>query len=215
MNETTRERLIRAARRIFAERGYDAASVREITAAAAANLGAVNYHFGSKQALYDAVLDSVLDPLERRLEPETAGDGAGAESAARNDVPALVRIDGIVAALFEHLAANPDFQLLVLQQAVTRRALPAPLQRRLGGLVARLAEAVRAGQAAGSIGPGDPMLTAISLLAQPMYFGLVSRLAPDRLKADGGSTPTAAAISAHARRFIRVGLAGGTEGTDG
>ncbi len=48
----TRERLLRAAERLFAKKGYEHTSVRDITEAAGANVAAVNYHFGSKQNLY-------------------------------------------------------------------------------------------------------------------------------------------------------------------
>ena len=48
----TRERILDAAERFFAERGYAGASVREITDAAGANLGAINYYFRSKENLY-------------------------------------------------------------------------------------------------------------------------------------------------------------------
>jgi AcrR family transcriptional regulator len=219
MNETTRERLIRIARQVFADKGYEAASVREITAAASANLGAITYHFGSKQALYEAVLDSVMEPLAARLGIGGGRGGSvveeGSEARAAGEGTPLERIDAMVAALFDHLAANPDLQLLVLQQAVTRQAMPDPLRRRFGLLLERLANEIRAGQREGSIRAGDALLTALSLLAQPMYFGLVGRLAPDRLKGESGARPSAAMISSHARRFIHAGLAAGTEGENG
>ena len=47
----TKERLIIVAGELFAERGFDAVSLRTITDKANANLAAVNYHFGSKQDL--------------------------------------------------------------------------------------------------------------------------------------------------------------------
>jgi len=49
---TTRERLLKVAEMLFAQKGYDAVSVREITNAARCNLAAVNYYFGNKKALY-------------------------------------------------------------------------------------------------------------------------------------------------------------------
>jgi AcrR family transcriptional regulator len=48
----TRDRLLDTAERLFAEHGFAGTSVREITDAAGANLGAVNYHFRSKEGLY-------------------------------------------------------------------------------------------------------------------------------------------------------------------
>jgi len=52
---TTRERIVRAAAAAFAQRGYRAATVREICRRARVNVAAVNYHFGGKRALYQAV----------------------------------------------------------------------------------------------------------------------------------------------------------------
>lgn len=52
---TTKERLIEAACPIFAEKGYHETTVAEICEAAGANIAAVNYHFGDKESLYDAV----------------------------------------------------------------------------------------------------------------------------------------------------------------
>ncbi len=50
--ESTRERLLDQAERLFADKGFAGISVREITARADCNLAAVNYHFGGKQNLY-------------------------------------------------------------------------------------------------------------------------------------------------------------------
>lgn len=49
---STKERLLDEAEALFAEKGYNAVSVREIIAAANCNLGAINYYFGTKKNLY-------------------------------------------------------------------------------------------------------------------------------------------------------------------
>jgi AcrR family transcriptional regulator len=54
----TRERLLRAAAELFASQGYDAVSVDEVAAAADRSSGALYAHFGSKQGLLRALLDS-------------------------------------------------------------------------------------------------------------------------------------------------------------
>ncbi|MFO7839855.1 MAG: CerR family C-terminal domain-containing protein [Desulfosalsimonadaceae bacterium] len=51
-DEHTRERILDQAERLFAVKGFEAVSIREITRAAESNLAAVNYHFGNKKNLY-------------------------------------------------------------------------------------------------------------------------------------------------------------------
>jgi AcrR family transcriptional regulator len=59
----TKKRLLDAAEALFMEHGFEATSLRLITAAAGVNLAAVNYHFGSKEELFQAVLTRRLDPM--------------------------------------------------------------------------------------------------------------------------------------------------------
>ena len=66
-NELTRERILDEAEALFANNGYHAVSVREITRQAHCNLAAVNYHFGNKQNLYLEVFRSRWLPRASRL----------------------------------------------------------------------------------------------------------------------------------------------------
>lgn len=69
MSESTRERILDVAERLFAEQGFHVATLRQITQEAGANLAAVNYHFGSKEALKLAIFRRRLDGLNAaRLE---------------------------------------------------------------------------------------------------------------------------------------------------
>jgi len=61
----TRKRLLEATEWLFIDHGYEAMSLRHITARAGANLAAVNYHFGSKEALVQELLSQRLDRLNR------------------------------------------------------------------------------------------------------------------------------------------------------
>ena len=68
----TKERLLNAAGEIFAEKGFHATSVREICEKAGANLASVNYHFGSKENLYEAVVHRTFDSAMEKYPPNLA-----------------------------------------------------------------------------------------------------------------------------------------------
>jgi AcrR family transcriptional regulator len=61
----TAERLLEVAEVLFAEHGFEGTSMRMITAAAGVNLAAVNYHFGSKEELFQRVFHRRLEQLNR------------------------------------------------------------------------------------------------------------------------------------------------------
>jgi AcrR family transcriptional regulator len=193
---STPDRLIASARAAFARHGYDGASIRTITREAHANLGAVTYHFGSKHALYDAVLEQVLAPLARRVVLVLEGPGG-----------ALDRAEGTVRALFEHLRENPDMPHFMVQELAAGKTPPEPVVRALTAIIGRLAQLMREGQAAGEIRAGDPMLLALSLVYQPVHLTLVRRISRDILGVDQGDPDTRARVVEHAAAFARAGLA--------
>jgi AcrR family transcriptional regulator len=61
----TRQRVLDTAEQLFADHGIDAVSIRDITGAAKVNLGAINYHFGSKDNLIVAVVERRIAPASR------------------------------------------------------------------------------------------------------------------------------------------------------
>src|SRR6266513_1388631 len=83
-SDPTREELLTVAVRVFAARGYQANTVREICTAAGANVAAVNYHFGDKFGLYTEVLQSAIDRMRATNDAaRDAGAGQTAEEQLR------------------------------------------------------------------------------------------------------------------------------------
>lgn len=77
--DSTRSKIVMAALRVFATRGFEAASLKEITTASETNVAAIHYHFGSKEALIREVLQTVADPVNQlrmeMLARQPAGPG--------------------------------------------------------------------------------------------------------------------------------------------
>lgn len=67
--EETRKRILSAALRVFATSGYEGASTRALARAAGVNLPAIQYYFGSKDGLYRAVIDQIIETVELRIAP--------------------------------------------------------------------------------------------------------------------------------------------------
>jgi AcrR family transcriptional regulator len=156
------ERLLAVAADLFAREGFDAVSVRTITSRARANLGAITYHFGSKEALFHAVVDRVGARLADRFVSIAAEAGSPLER--------IGRIVGMV--LTEKDLPAP----LLLRELTTDRPLSAPIvqmmQRNLG-IVLGL---IREGQADGSIRKGEPALLAMSVMAQPFMMRIAGKI---------------------------------------
>jgi AcrR family transcriptional regulator len=80
----TKTRIMDVAEGLFAERGYAATSLRDITGEAGTNLASVNYHFQSKEGLLSAIIDRFVGPVNRaRLEALDALE-AGADGTSPN-----------------------------------------------------------------------------------------------------------------------------------
>lgn len=88
----TVDRILDAAEILFAERGFSETSLRMITGAAKVNLAAVNYHFGSKNALIQAVFSRFLGPLSRLMEQGLKEHGWNEKGAPQPDLEDIVRL---------------------------------------------------------------------------------------------------------------------------
>ena len=88
----TRDRLLKAAERLFADRGFKRVTVRDICRAARANVAAVNYHFGNKLGLYREVLQSAIDAMRATNDAaRSAGAGQTAEEQLRRYIAVFIR----------------------------------------------------------------------------------------------------------------------------
>jgi AcrR family transcriptional regulator len=121
--KSAREQLVAIAERLFAERGIEAVSLREIGAAAGQrNNSAAQYHFGSREGLVDAIFETRMAPIDRRrqamvAELEESGRTADVRALSEAFVlplaSALGDQDGRswYARFLAQVAFDPDFEL--------------------------------------------------------------------------------------------------------
>lgn len=80
----TRDRLLKAAAQLFADRGFKKVTVRDICRAARANVAAVNYHFGDKTGLYREVLQLAIETMRATTDAaRAAGEGLAPDERLR------------------------------------------------------------------------------------------------------------------------------------
>jgi AcrR family transcriptional regulator len=193
--DATRAELLAAARRLFTQRGFDGTSVRAITREADANLGAVTYHFGSKRGLYAAVLEQGLRPIAERV-----------RAAAGSSGTALERMLRVVEAYFEHFESHPDLPHLLLQEVAAGKKPPRVVLDIVRGLKETIAGLQVEGMAEDSVRAGDPVLTALSVVSQPIYLALVAPLLRSVGPLDLSDPATRRRALEHTLAFVRAGL---------
>ncbi len=191
-----RDRLIEAARELFARDGFDAASVRDITARAHANLGAITYHFGSKEALYHAVIERFATPLADRL--ATISVEAG---------PPLERLATAMWAFMDHIWSHPEMPRLILRELASDRPLPEPVAQVIRRNMESFSRMVTEGQASGTIRAGEPHLMAMSIAGQPLFLALASRAIRQAIGTDPGDPAIRALIAEHVIANMKAALA--------
>jgi AcrR family transcriptional regulator len=176
----TRERLLDAALEVFAERGYEAATIREICSRAGANIAAVHYHFGDKRRLYEAIYGTLFATLRQRRTDFLPPDAPPAE-----------RLRVYIRALFEEIfccAGNTERQVQLSTIYLTEMASPSEVLDRI--VTEHLEPDARelysiVGELLGR-SPDDPRTVdcAASVVGQVLYYHhagpIITRLHPDR-----------------------------------
>jgi AcrR family transcriptional regulator len=187
--------LLEAGRTLFAERGFDGTSVRALTSRAGANLGAVTYHFGSKESLYEAVADSLMRPLRERI-----------ARAAVSDRAPLDRVELSVRELFDYLQGHPDLPRFVVQQLAGAHPIPPAVRETLRANHTAVTGMIAEGQRDGTVREGDPRLLALSIAAQPIWVALVRRALHEAIGLDQEDPQTRRDLVENLVRFVRSGL---------
>lgn len=167
-NAISRERLLDAAEALFAEKGFHAVTVREITRAAHCNLAAVNYYFGNKQKLYLEVFRARWIPRARKVQ------ACFKDALSAHDGTSLT---GIVHALAEAFLKGPltdderlrHSQLMIREMVMPTLASDMLVEQVIQPLFGELAILLRPFLAEETEGE-QMMLNILSIFSMVIYF---------------------------------------------
>jgi AcrR family transcriptional regulator len=162
----TRERILTASERLFAERGFSGVSMPAIAAAAGITAGAIYKHFASKEQLFFSIVRRAVEATPATAAAEgLAGPAALAAIVAAYTTRRLKRVRQLAVEI--HYAAAQDPRV--------RRLLRNSVDYEIGDMSLRIGEA----QAAGQIDPAiDPRLTAASVMSLIMGLMHAETLTP-------------------------------------
>lgn len=163
----SRQAILDAAERLFAERGYEAATMSEIGSTAGLSAGTPAYFFRSKEELYRAVLARAFDETSALIRAWHLGE-SDFEQAMRDAVGSYL----------DFLAAHPNFLRLVIRDALEGgrflQGLPEHLAA-IGEAMPRLVMEQQRGHLREGIDPAHLLLSGISLCWFPMVAVALTR----------------------------------------
>jgi len=197
-DQATRKRILDHAAALFAERGFERVTVREICRGARANVAAVNYHFGDKRSLYVAVVKMAIEIMRETNEMSVeAGRGASPDDQLRAYVRVfLTRLmstgrSSWIHQLMTHELESPSdaFDLVIREVIEPRHKYLSTIIGAISGLPA-----------------DDPrvVLAGVSLQAQCLLFARpMPRKVPAAWRAVGADTD---GIVSHVAEFSIAGM---------
>lgn len=162
--ERTRQAILKAALREFAQEGVSGARTDHIASAAHVNKALIYYYFQDKEELYGAVLDQVFSGLAERI-----------NQVLDCDLPPREKVLAYAAAHFDYIAASPLYPRVVQREMMRAGRKGSPHIRRmvdrfLRPVQMRLAELFRAGMESGDFRRVDAAHFVFSIVAMNVFY---------------------------------------------
>lgn len=204
-SSSTRDQILDAAQRLFALKGLDPTTIKQIGTESQLNPALIYYYFANKEELYRAVL--------RRLAENLVSRGAAALQVPASPAQA---IRALVNAQVGFLTTHPDAPKLIVRELIDHDARHAEelILRVATGIFQRLSAVIAAGQKSGVFRSDlEPRFAAVSTISQVVYFTLARPAIGVFLGqgAGGVSSETTAAFGRHAADFAVYALSQGEQ----
>jgi TetR/AcrR family transcriptional regulator len=155
-----REALLNAATEVFAERGFEGATVGLIARRARVNPAMISYYFGGKKKLYQAILSETFDFVQDR-----------ADRIRHSPLPAPERLGAFINAFRDMALIRPSFPRMMAREAVSEgRHLERKFLPRFLDIFQLVREIIDQGVKEGDFSPAHPGLTHLSLIGSMVFF---------------------------------------------
>ena len=186
-------RILDRAEERFAAGGYGGTSLSSIAKAAGLGNPGLLHHFPSKAALYRAVLESVGEDIDRRMDEATA-ELVGADERLRALLGVLVTLG----------RERPTALRLVMHEFLddTGRIEKATVLP-LAGAVRRTVRVIDEGQSAGAVEAGDP-LAIVARLHGTLFYGLLGSTVLGRMRTEPAEGWASGLVEAALRGLLRT-----------
>ncbi len=177
--QSTRTAILEAALAEFAEKGFEAASIRSIAERTGFQHPLITYHYPSKDLLWQAVAEDTFERIRREWDARASEEG---------DLTPLERLRAEYRALFRHTTRFPEFHRFMRQEAASNNPrLQWVAENVLTPLIDRLLPQIEAAQMKGQLPEIEPILfhyMMVSLTATLSEFGpemhVTQRVSADR-----------------------------------
>lgn len=191
--DQTRAEILEAALELFADRGFDAVSLREIAQRAGTTHGLIRHHFGSKELVWEAVVDTA--------DRTYVAAGLPAVSAAATMSDPAEALDILLRAIVRATVAHPEFARLLLGESVRGGPRLRQILDKLAPLRAALRPVVRSLRKSGRLQEFD----VDELLLFALLYG-VGRFAASELTAEltGRTSASTRIADRHTDRLLRL-----------
>lgn len=177
--ERRRREVIATAARLFAERGYQATSMSELTEATGLAAGGLYHYIESKDQLLISICDELLDPLLER-----------AREIVAEPAPPATQLRSLLHVWLDHIASHRDHMLVFAQErhVIEREPQWRRVRGRRKAFEKLLDDVLASGEADGSMHFADRGFTLLTLLGMvnytPQWLSPRGRLSPEQI-ADG------------------------------
>lgn len=191
---STRSRLLSEAKRLLAERGFARTTIRDIGQAADINPTAIRYHFGSKRALIEAVLDDAAAVARTYLLQPVQEMGA------------TQQIESMLRGAYELAADNPDIVRLAFQSLAHGLQYSPGMRTLFNTAAGRIQTAIERGQEHGIVRMTPSHLLAANVVAQVVVL-CVSSVRESQIAPLGQGHESRRAMVGSVIEFVKAGVA--------